>query len=91
MLPGFLGGNAKFVEVVAIGTNYCTTSSDYGISIYFLFGILSEILRIWTILAYVGVKTYKVYKNRTNLKRDQLCSTVKRKKLKENNTTVGFT
>ena len=91
MLLGFPGGNEKFVEVVAIGTNYCTTSSDYGISIYFLFGVLSEILRIWTILAYVGVKSYKVYKKRTNLKRDQLCSAVKRKNLIENNTIVGFT
>ena len=49
MLPGFPGGNEKFVELVAIGTNYCTASSDYGIPIYFLFGVLSEILRIWTI------------------------------------------
>ena len=91
MLPGFPGGNAKFVEFVAIGTNYCTTSSDYGISIYFLFGVLSEILRIWIILAYVGVKSCKVYKKRTNLKRDQLYSDVKRKNLNENNTTIGFT
>ena len=86
MLPGFPGGNAKFVELVAIGTNYCIASSHYGISIYFLFGVLSEILRIWTILAYVGVTSCKVYKKRTNLKRAQLCSAVKRKNLNENNT-----
>ena len=91
MLPGFPGVNEKFVEVVAIDTNYCTTSSDYCISIYFLFGVLSEILKIWTILAYVGVKSCKVYKKRTNLKRGQLCSAVKRKNLNENNTTIGFT
>ena len=91
MLPRFPGGNAKFVEFVAIGTNYCTSSSDYGISIYFLFGVLSKILRIWTILAYVGVKRCKVYKKRTNLKWAQLCSAIKRKNLIENNTTVGFT
>ena len=86
MLPGFPGGNAIFFEVVAIGTNYCTTSSDYGISIYFLFAVLSEILSIWTILAYVGDTSYKVYKKRTNLKRAQLCSAVKGKNLNENNT-----
>ena len=91
MLLGFPGGNVKYFEVVAIGTNYCTESSDYGISIYFLFGILSEILRIWIILAYVGVKSCNVYKKRTNLKRDQLYSDVKRKNLNENNTTIGFT
>ena len=86
MVPVFPSGNAKFVEVIEIGTNYCTTSSDYGIFIYFLFGVLSEILRIWTILAYVGVTSCKVYKKRTNLKRAQLCSAVKRKNLNENNT-----
>ena len=86
MLHGFPGGNANFFEVVAIGTNYCTTSSDYAISMYFLFGVLSKILRIWTILAYVGVTSCKVYKKRTNLKRAQLCSAIKRKKLNENNT-----
>ena len=86
MLPRFPGGNAIFFEVVAIGTNYCTTSSDYGISIYFLFVVLSEILRIWNILAYVEVTSCKVYKRRTNLKRAQLCSAIKRKKLNENNT-----
>ena len=86
MLPRFPGGNENFFEVVAIGTNYCITSSDYGISIYFLFGVLSEILRSWTILSYVGVKSCKVYKKRTNLKRAQLCSAVKRENLNENNT-----
>ena len=91
MLPVFPGGNAKFVEVVAIGTNYYTRYSDYGISIYFLFGFLSEILRIFTILSYIGVKSCKVYKKRTNFKRDQLYSDVKRKNLNENNTTIGFT
>ena len=100
MLPGFPGGNAKFVEIIAIGTNYYTASSDYGISIYFLFGVLSEIVRIWTILAYIGVTSCKVYKKRTNLKRAQLFYALKRKNLNknntkenlnENNTTIGFT